>query len=134
MTTKNIWGERNADPSDMPWSLGPNDFEAPLAVAMASEYKNEKGPNGRIVVVGSWSFLRNAELENLDHVSMLHNSLWWLQGQEESIGVRDTEDITRNVNFDTRGKVRSTFTWIFLGAVPGSAFIVGIAAFIIRRK
>lgn len=134
MAGKNVWGERYADPSDKPWRLDPNDFEPPLLSAVASEYENKTGPNARVVVVGTWSFLQNQELENFDHASLLHNALWWLHGQESSIGVRSSEDITRNVNFGADGKLRLIFTLVFLAIVPGSAVIVGMAAYFIRRK
>ncbi len=130
----NIWGERAATPSDKPWTLGPQDFPSPLPVAMATEHEVEKGVYSRVVVFGSWSFLQNRDLEKFDHISLLHNSLWWLRGQDESISVRETEDIVRNVGFQPDGSLRRAFGWIFLAVVPGLSILAGLAAYVIRRR
>jgi len=129
---KNIWGERRID--DQPWVQGPNDIPSPITVVAVSEAPREKGEPARIAVFGSANFLSNRDIRMADHLSVFHNTMWWLVGQEELVSVRAPEDVERNVGFDAEGNVRRLLSWTFLAVVPGCAILIGLAAFFLRRR
>ena len=131
----NVWGERRAGIEDRPWTKDANDFPAPLAVLRATEKPIGAGDAvARLAVFGSHSFLRNEQLHSLDHASVLHNTLWWLLGQEELSGVRTPENVVRTLGFDAEGSVRKVLGWAFLLVVPGCAALAGLVALYVRRR
>jgi hypothetical protein len=130
--TDNIWGERKID--ERPWTRDANDYPAPITLAGVSTAERPGGTTTRIAVFGSASFLANRDLRQHDTLSLLHNTLWWILGQEELASVRTPEAIERNVAFDPEGSVQRLFAWALLGVIPGCAVLVGCAVFLIRRK
>ncbi len=129
---KNVWGERRID--DRPWSQGPSDIPPPVCLAGVVESKTPEGKFTRIALFGAANWLTNRDIQSRDHLSILHNTLWWLLGQEELVSVRTPEDVERNLNFDAEGKVRRLLGWTLLGFVPGCAVLAALVVFLIRRK
>jgi hypothetical protein len=127
-----IWGERKIN--DRPWSPDVDDILSPVTVGGVTEVKHDDGEPTRIAVFGSASFLTNRDLRLFDHLSVFHNTMWWLVGQEELIGVRAPEDVVRDLYFDPEGSVRRMLMWTLLGIIPGCAVLLALAAYMVRRK
>ncbi len=133
----NVWGERKAGSMDRPWVCDAGDFPSTphgLSTGRVIEAKLPDGKVARLVVFGTWTFLGNEQLHSYDHASVLHNSLWWLLGQEEQAGVRAPEIVERSIGLDVEGKVMATLMWALLAAVPGCGVIAGLVAMFVRRK
>ncbi len=129
---ENIWGERKIDVK--PWAFDPQDIASPITLAGVTAVEREGGEQTRIAVFGSASFLTNGDLRKYDHLSVLHNTLWWLLGQEELVSIAAPEDIVRDLKFDPEGELRGLLSWTLLLVVPGCSVLVALAAYFIRRR
>ena len=130
-TTSAGWGERDLDHLDAV-SKGPGDLQGPVPVGVAAEKKLEGGRAARMVVFGDSDFAQNRFLGAYANLDLFLNSVHWLAGQTEQIGIAPREP--EQVQLAMTGPQERAVMIFSLFLLPGLAIAAGVVVWIFRRK
>ncbi len=136
-TSASSWAERDLDA----WMKtgrameDENDLAGPVSVAVAGT-PNVSGQSAdatpRIVVFGDSNFATNELLDALDDRDLLLNTVDWLVGDVERIGIRPNVARTSSVSL-TAGQLQA-IQYLSLFVLPEGIALVGILVWWLRRR
>lgn len=130
-TSADGWGERDlAHLSNV--SKGPSDLPGPVPVAVAAEKTIAEGKAARIVAIGDSDLAQNEMLGASGSLDLLLNSIHWLLGKTEQIGItpREPEHVQLALSpaQQNGAKILSVFV------MPGAAILAGVLIWSFRRR
>jgi len=114
------------------------DKRGPISLGMTCErYEESREPGkralqGRMVVIGDSDFLANQYVDMSGNLNLFLNSVDWLAGRQDLIGVRPKVTDTRRIALTAR-QAEAVF-WLSVLALPGASVLVGGIAIGRRRR
>jgi len=130
-TTAEGWGERDLAHLGAV-AKGPEDLKGPVPVAVAAEKTLEGGKSARVVAVGDSDFGHNNFLGAYANLDFLLNSVHWLVGRSEQIGITPREP--EHVQLAMTGPQEKGVIVVTLFLLPGLAVVSGIVVWFFRRR
>ncbi len=106
--------------------------------AAVSRKPPERPPPGwkplatRLAVFGDSSCLRNGELRKYSHRDVALNTVRWLLGREEEVGIGDSEWKEHRVPWTP--EVQQFLFWVPIFLFPGIVLCMGVFVYVLRRS
>lgn len=130
-TSDKGWGER--DLAKLPAiSNDPTDLKGPVVLAAVAEKKGEGGKTLRFVVVGDSDPATNQFIGGAANLDFFLNTVHWLTGSEEQIGIAAREP--EQVHLTMTGSQKNMVRILSLLAMPGLAILAGLGVWLTRRR
>lgn len=130
-TSAQGWGERDLQHLDQ-ISKSPADLQGPVSVVVAAEKKAGGDKTARIVAIGDSDLAQNEFLGALANLDLILNSVHWLIGKTEQIGIAAREP--EQVQLSMTGTQERGVILITLLAMPGLAVGAGVVVWLFRRR
>jgi ABC-type uncharacterized transport system involved in gliding motility auxiliary subunit len=142
-TTNDGWGETDLQNLSAV-KKDAKDIAAPVSLAVAVSHSASVAPatpaapatktadNARLVVFGDSDFACNAELQNVSNANLFLNTVHWLVGNEELVGIapKSLEQTSLSISAATLKRIGL----LCLFGIPGLAILAGIVVWSKRRR
>lgn len=109
-----------------------------ILAAAVSRQRPERPPPGwkplatRLAVCGDSTCLRNGELRKYSHRDVALNTIRWLLGREEEVGIGDSEWKEHRVPWTP--EVQQFLFWVPIFLFPGIVLCMGVFVYFLRRS
>lgn len=128
-TSKESWLENDFGATEV--NQSDKETAGPICVAAALA-KNEGEKQLRGIIIGDSDFAMNGFSQMLGNQDLFINSLRWVLGQDNMLGVTPKEGIDDVVSL-TNSQINTIF-WALVAGIPGLIGLVGITVWYNRRK